>query len=126
MDSWAIGEADRYEVLNGDRAIEPCLVLPCLMGRDGVDIVSQSQLSSDVIQLLPLLPHNLLSDPGIGEMMINIYNWQRRISSSMSLPLQEDIVRRERGMDLERQGFASPPVIPVIKLVQPPSNLANR
>ena len=39
MDSCAIGEAERYEVLNGDRAIEPCLVLPCLIGRGGVDMV---------------------------------------------------------------------------------------
>ena len=42
MDSWAIGEAERYEVLNGDRAIEPCLLLSAFIGRGGVDIVSQS------------------------------------------------------------------------------------
>jgi hypothetical protein len=42
MDSWAIGEADRYEVLNGERAIEPCLLLCCFIGRGGVDIMSQS------------------------------------------------------------------------------------
>jgi hypothetical protein len=51
MDSWAIGEAERYEVLNGDRAIEPCLLLPAFIGRGGVDIVSQSPLCGACSQL---------------------------------------------------------------------------
>jgi hypothetical protein len=75
MDSCAIGEAERYEVLNGDRAIEPCLVLPCLIGRDGVDIVSQLQLVFGLVQFLPLLPHTLFpSTPESGTMTINIYD----------------------------------------------------
>ncbi len=39
IDSCTIGEADRYEVLKGERAIEPDLLWVPLMGRDGVDIV---------------------------------------------------------------------------------------
>jgi hypothetical protein len=42
IDSWAIGEAERYEVLNGDRAMDPLLLGCALIGRGGVDMMKNN------------------------------------------------------------------------------------
>jgi hypothetical protein len=95
MDSWAIGEADRYEVLNGDRAIEPCLLLCCFIGRGGVDIVSQYQRQlcrmSCESRITPptAVPRIDPSPHRLGERVINLYNQPAENSSRMRLSFEK-------------------------------------
>jgi hypothetical protein len=65
----------------------------------------------------------LLSAPGSGTMTVNIYDQQAKTFSSMNLPLGEDLSRRKEWLDVLT--LLPHLLVPVVKLVQPPSNLAN-